>query len=347
MRDSSYTYNFKVLIFLFKIIFCCFVLFFTVSYIGKKYEIASSKNHVNQWNARRFQDFYNTPKNTIDMIFVGSSHSYTTFDPEIFDSRLNINTYQMGMPNQTGDGTYYTVMEILNYQKPRFLVMELYWDVLKNDFDLKQVDYLFKVLDNEELKKNYINTWFPLNERVKYYLKPVRYQQEFLQYTNNELLKYIEKNQGLKKTIVQFEGEEYYRSKGFIYCDYVMSEEDRQKRLNGMPFDAKRWEFSSLQKKSVENIAKLCKENEIQLIFVTAPISNVNFSKTNDYDILYNKMSQFANSLDVKYLDFNIINREENMFSDENFRDGGHLNFSGTVISSEYFINWFLDNFEL
>jgi hypothetical protein len=56
-----------------------------VVFIGHKYSVASTENQINTYNQCRWDEFYSLPKNSIDMVYLGSSHSYCTFDPEIVD----------------------------------------------------------------------------------------------------------------------------------------------------------------------------------------------------------------------------------------------------------------------
>lgn len=313
-------------------------------FLGKVYSDAASKNKINAWSKARFEEFYASEKNSIDMVFLGSSHSYCTFDPENFDEALGIQSYQLGMPLQSPDSSYYTLVELLNYQHPKTIVMELYWGVLSEDFELKQADTFFQVLENEQLKKEYIAAVFPLNERVKYAVKPIRYQQDFFAYYNSKILNTVSYRFGLSAfpeantDIVK--GEEYYRSKGYIYCNYIMPEEEMEKSTG---IDGKNWNFSEIQKNYIKKISKLCKEEEIELVFVTAPIATSTFNKSVNYDLIYNQISNLANELNVDYLDLNLINQKENLFPDSAFRDGGHLNDNGVKIADEYFIRWLID----
>ncbi len=325
---------------IFAIIIFLILFYYAVVYIGDKYYFASTQNKINEWSKQRFDDFYNTDRNTLDMIFLGSSHSYCTFDPENFDSALNIKSFQLGMPSQQPNSSYYTLKEVLNYQRPKTVVMELYWDVLDKDFEAKQVDTFFLVLNNDELKKDYIKNVFPIHEKVKYYIKPIKYQQDFIAYTNKQLIDFIDKSYDLRRTIVQFVGEEYYRSKGYIYCDYIMSDEERSRIEKSNGVNANKWKLSSVQKNYITKIAELCKDNNVELIFVTAPVSNITFSKMKNYENIHNKISEVTEELNVDYLDFNLINEAERIFNDDMFRDSGHLNDSGVKVADEYFIRW-------
>lgn len=51
--------------------------------VGNKYSAASTENQINNYNESRWNEFYKLPKNSLDMVFLGSSHSYCTFDLKI------------------------------------------------------------------------------------------------------------------------------------------------------------------------------------------------------------------------------------------------------------------------
>lgn len=118
MADNLFTSNFKKnLIYVLKGILFLFALIPMIFVVGNKYSAASTENQINNYNESRWNEFYELPKNSLDMVFLGSSHSYCTFDPENFDSVLGTSSYQLGMPLQHMDSTYFTLLEVLNYQK--------------------------------------------------------------------------------------------------------------------------------------------------------------------------------------------------------------------------------------
>ena len=332
MRGNLYTFSLSVVLFSVMMLYFC-------SSVGRAYSDAASKNHVNAWNRQRFQEFYTIERDTLDMIFIGSSHSYCTFDPLLIDAQLGVNSYQLGMPQQTADGTYYTLREILNYQSPSVVVMEVYWMLLNKEFDLKQAEMLFQVIDNDELKAEYIARGFPINERVKYYLPFIRFQQDFFMYKNKELLDYFEEEHGFVNWDERWgdpqEGVENYSDKGFMYCDYTIpkSQLGSANQFNG--FDGKNWVFDKNQRKYLDKIVQLCKQEGIELIFVTAPVANVSMEIIKNYNTVHEVISNYAEENGIPYLDFNRMVDE--LFTNEHFRDDAHLNYSGAVIACEYF----------
>lgn len=321
---------------------CVVVLF---QQMGLRYQEAASHNIINAFTQKRFEDFYALPQNSLNMVFIGSSHSYCTFDPELFDNHFAISSYQMGTPLQHLDTSYYELLEIYRTQTPDVVVLETYWDVLDDRFEMKQANSFFEVLQNEELKKEYIQKVFPLSEKIKYYLLPIRFQQDYFAYEANEISKKIEQTYGVQKKKIQYqEGEEYYRSKGYVYCNMGMlpGEYNETNQFRGL--DGKNWEMDETQAGYVKKIAALCKQKGSELVMVTAPIALVSMDYIQNYDKIHQKMAALAEEVHANYIDYNVINQQIGMLTNENFRDDAHLNDSGVQIVDRHFINWLTEN---
>ncbi len=324
-----------------KILIFTLCLLPAIYFIGKTYSSASTENLINTYNEKRWGEFYSLEKNSLDMVFLGSSHSYCTFDPDIFDEDLNISSYQMGMPLQLLDSTYFTLLEVLNYQKPKIAVVEIYWGLLDDEFELKQAGMLFQVLKNKELEKQYISEVFPLGEKIKYNFDILKYQQDYFAFKNKEFKddikeRFVVFDKGLPKQ----RGKEEYRSKGYTFCNYNMLDDEFYKTNQFKRFDGKQWEFNDTQKKYLRKIVDVCNKNNIQLIFVTAPIANVSMEHIKNYDIVNSAVSDFAEENKVPYLDYNIVNKNEKLLENKNFRDDAHLNHSGVEIVDRHFLGF-------
>ncbi|MDR2938688.1 MAG: hypothetical protein LBV08_00015 [Clostridiales bacterium] len=336
MRQHLFISNFKksvkplalLLIFIAIIIFSIFI-------IGQKFYYASTQNKINVFSRQRFEEFYKSK--ALDLIFVGSSHSYCTFDPEVFNSKLNLNSYQLGMPSQTPDSTYYTLLEVLNYQEPKIIVMELYYLMLATDFDMKQFDQLFQFLNNPGLKEDYIKNVFPNSAKAKYTIPTIHYQADFLNYWNARLVNFLSNEFNLTQDIKQSNGTEYYRSLGYVYCDHYMDDEDIADTKKSFSYDGENFEFSERQLLYLQKIVELCDERGVRLFFVTAPISNAAFDNIDNYGLMYEKIAGFCESAGVNYVDYNIVNRDRGLLAPANFRDRNHVNDSGAkIISGDY-----------
>ena len=70
--------------------------------------------------------YYKIPKNSIDLLFIGSSHSYCTFNSRLFDHYLKCNSLNLGTNSQTFPATYSAILEILKKQTPKVIVIEVF-----------------------------------------------------------------------------------------------------------------------------------------------------------------------------------------------------------------------------
>ena len=55
-------------------------------------------------------------------------------------------------------------------------------------------------------------------------------------------------------------------------------------------------------------------------------------------------MAALAEEVHANYIDYNVINQQIGMLTNENFRDDAHLNDSGVQIVDRHFINWLTEN---
>lgn len=306
--------------------------------VGRRYQRATAFNVINAFTQTRFQDFYALPPDTLDMVFIGSSHSYCTFDPANFPQA---ESFQMGTPLQHIDTAYYSLLNILDHQSPSTVVLEVYWDMLDDDFDLKQASSFFEVLDDKALQEQYIREVFPLAEKVKYGLTPIRYQQDYFSWQASELAKELEAAYGVSKPAAEAaNGVEYYLEKGYVYCDIVLpeSEYDETNQFKGL--DGKDWEMSKVQRKYLQKIVDLCRDRGMRLVFVTAPIALVSMDYIENYDVIHQTVADFAAENQVPYIDYNLLDLG---LTNDNFRDDAHLNDSGVKIVDEHFRNWLLE----
>lgn len=354
MQVNSYTSSFRKKISIcIKLIVFMLLLIAILIQVGKYYEHIKNKNVIVSNFEKAMDEYFAMPPNSLDILFIGSSHSYCTFDPEIVDKALGTYSFNLGSPLQHPDTSYHLLKKALESQSPRTVVFEIYWDMLDDEFDLKQADSVISAIDDNDFRREFIRDVFPINEKIKYYLKPIRYQQDVFAYWNKNLTQVVvdrisnTKNQTLDEDInpnpepIPKEGVSYHKGRGFIYSEIVIPSSEYYETNQFVGFDGAKWEFNETQKGYVRKIVDLCRDNNINILFVTAPIANVSMEYINNYHMLHKKVAAFAKELNVSYIDYNMINLEKNLFTNENFRDDAHLNYSGVLILMEHFVEWF------
>ncbi len=334
MRGRLFISSFKVLLF-------CAIVGTMVLRFGSAYVAAAGENQVNLFTKQRYEEFYAQETDSLDMIFIGSSHSYCTFDPTIIDGALGTSSWQLGTPAQSPDTSYYLLREVLNYHTLDTVVMELYWDVCDDAFQQKQFDYFSLALQNEALKSEYISQVFPTNERLKYSIDVIRYQPDYFAYQSTRMANAIEEDYGVtKRSTTPANGVEYYAARGYVYCDIILPDEEYDSTNQFKYFDGADWVFNETSKGYVEDIIALCQAEDIRLIFVTAPVANVSMDYIQNYDAVHQIFSNFAAEHNIPYIDYNMVNLETPFLENENFRDDGHMNHSGVELVDAHFIQF-------
>ena len=73
------------------------------------------------------RSFYRVEKRTLDVLCLGSSHAYHSFQPNDLWHEYGIASCVMGTPQQTIAGTYFLLKEAFRYQDPQVVVVETYY----------------------------------------------------------------------------------------------------------------------------------------------------------------------------------------------------------------------------
>ncbi|PCG18721.1 hypothetical protein KQ44_14580, partial [Brachyspira sp. G79] len=70
--------------------------------------------------------FYKQPKNSIDVLFLGSSHVHFDIDPAILYKEYGISSYNFSSSSQTLLNSYFRLKEALKTQKTKLIILEGY-----------------------------------------------------------------------------------------------------------------------------------------------------------------------------------------------------------------------------
>ncbi len=68
----------------------------------------------------------------VDIVFIGSSHAYRSFDPRVF-AREGLSTFNLGTRAQTPLNSYYLLKEYVGAFRPKLVIFETYPIILGND----------------------------------------------------------------------------------------------------------------------------------------------------------------------------------------------------------------------
>ena len=301
--------------------FILFVLIF--NHFNK---VFSSQHHfVNTTN-----DFKNLAKKTnIDILFIGSSHAYTAFNPLLIDKNCNTISYNLGSDGLRVSLTDLVLEEALKYTQPKLIVLEIYNGSITQPTKEKAKGYQLRALDfvsNFSIKKlKKINRFYSHDEILGVLFPLIRNHRKW------NKVDYFDYDKSKK-----FNLEENFYYRGFIGSSNIISVKGgREKfadfRNKNIEFDASKVLISDESKEDIMNILNIAKDNNIKVLIVSAPDPRARFS---NYDF-FNQLKSFCDTNNVPFLNMNNYYSEMSLGIND-FKDKSHLNTLGSIKASNF-----------
>lgn len=290
----------------------------------------------------------------IDILFVGSSHVYRTFVPNITDKEFGAYTFNAGTSSQFMDGSLAIIKEACKGNDIKHVYLEMCYEIaggvnnkdrtgltstyIISDYmrpSFNKIDYLIHASD----KKYWINS----------FLIPRRYWSNFFDSTCVKDIIASKQTEEYKNFDYQKkDGDEgFYVDRGFVANDEAVSSETY---FNSLAFNE--IEVGTLITcnsdwyKSLVEIVKYCKKNNIEITLFVTPEPEWTLVGKGNYDTYYKFLVDIANDLKVEFYDFNLC---KNSFFDANdrslFKDEDHLNTKGAEKFSSLFGQFFTGKF--
>ena len=301
-----------------------FLLFLLIIMIPTTTIFLVSENHT-------YQDYRERAElaGTIDYVEIGASHCKRGFVSTIIDEGLGVNSYNLGGESLTMMGRLELLKLELARNPVKTVILELSMDSLSYQPDKK--------LNNGDL---YLVPRIGIPSiSIPYLVKisrPWYYGRIFAYFLNT----------GLDDTRDLLTGHYSMRSsnqkKGYVphYDDWVKTKAHSLKRLQAV-FQTRRRGLALRQfnRDRLDEIIEMCREKDIELIFITVPVSDYWISRFNNLDEPYHYYRELADKNGLEYYDFNLWKGEYDLFVDEeDFYDNGHLGNDGAVKFTNLFV---------
>lgn len=272
-------------------------------------------------------DFYRQEKNTIDVLFVGSSNVYAGISPLEIYQRTGVTGYSFATPEQKVWTSYYMIKEALKTQHPKVLFLDA-GEFFSDTNDQKEASKR-KAIDTLKLSQNKIDM---INDSV-YGLSDFDKLSCIF-----PVLRFHGRWNNLGWTdITKFFSVSDYSYKGYILDEAVKSYEEKKDEeditnLLQMPDSVRTY---------LDKIMELCEDNDCELVLMDMP-SPKTWSQEKHNDI-----ETYALQNDLNFID---LNTDDNLSMnwEEDSSDGGvHLNIYGAERVGEYLANYIDENYEL
>ena len=268
----------------------------------------------------------------IDTLFLGSSHCYRAYDPELYEELTGRTAYNLGSSSQNYDTSYYLLREAARLYDLKTVYLDMYYKFLfmdSEDRDLVQAniisDYMRPSLNKLSFllttteAKNYTNRFFPFR-RSGQELGDFAYVRE------NLAKKQAESYRKYEPVTVEADR---YAGRGFVWSDARLDVDaitwwdNFGKVADDMQLD------TTYPVSYIEKIVSFCREHDIRLVFVTAPSLNQYLEAIGPYDSAHAYVQKLAERFGVEYLDFNLAKTEYLELTADDYIDVDHLNGTG------------------
>lgn len=243
--------------------------------------------------------------NNLDILFLGSSHTYRGFDTRIF-KKHGLNTFNLGSSAQTPIQTLTLLNRYLDKLQPKLIIYEVFPPTLSSD----GVESSMDIIAND--KNDFYSYQMALN------INKIKTYNTLLYGTLRDLFQlnydFVEPKQ---------KGQDLYVKNGFV--------EKKMKYYTSQSHVKNKIILKKNQLKSFEQILNIIKKKNIKLHLVYAPITKnlySSYANKKSYDSL---MASYG-----KYYNFNeIMNLKDSL----HFYDSHHLNQKGVKLFNEKLLN--------
>lgn len=281
-----------------------------------------------------FQDFYTLEKDSVDVLFFGSSHVVSSLNPQAIYDTYGITSYNLGSEQQSLVVSYYWLREALKYQSPKAVVIDTYMihkysDVyVYNDMNCSEAA-VRKAMDNMRLSPlkweaaQTIAKIDPTQDALSYILPNIRYHSRWTSLGEDDFT---------EASMVAHGG-----IKGFT----VLGGEDPS--LEYTPFRDEEAETAGSDimmepsRTYLVKIIDLCREKGIEVILINIPCA--------EPIERYRSTKEFAAEYGVPYYDFNEAalydeigyDASVNLLSHPNYRGAEKISlYLGELLAEEY-----------
>ena len=269
------------------------------------------------------EEYYDA-KEPHEVIFLGDCEVYENFSPVELYRDYGISSYIRGSAEQYIWQSYYLLKDTIRYETPRVVVLSVH----SVQFDKPRTEeYNRMTLDGMKwsgVKVDAINASMMPNEHFIDYVFPIlRYHYRWGELTNDDFKYFWSKDK------ISFNG--YY-----MRCDI--------RPYAGFPpkLPLANYTLGSNAMGYLQKICDLCKENNINLVLIKAPIEYPSW-----YEQWDTQIQAVADRYNIPYINY-IGNSEIGIdMSVDTYDAGLHLNITGAEKLSKYLGNYLKTNYEL
>lgn len=274
---------------------------------------------------------YDLPKDSLDVLFFGSSHMNCTISPMQLYKEQGISSFNCAIGDQAIPASYYTMKEMLRVQKPEVIVLETFYMGVDSKAAYSDKARLHWLTDNIPWSSDKAEMLKALPEdgedKSEYYLPLLKFHSRWKNLSENdfnpELYPYL-RGANLQAGFQRFNTDAFA---GVPREDYL--------------------EPSEMISDYLDKIIALCEENDVQLVFMAAPFW-VNYADTITERAKYmNYIYKISEEKGIPYVDFFNLQEETGFNPRSDMKEWSHLNIRGVEKITSYMGSWLKESYDL
>ena len=257
---------------------------------------------------------YYQPRNTVDVVMMGSSHVHYAIDTGTLWKEHGIAAYDYSAAEQPLWMTYHYLKEICKYQKPKVVVLDVYSPALQKD------DYQYKWM-----LPNVLGMRFSLNKMQM--LRVSCEKEHYFEYFPSFAV-YHGRLHGLTKEDFVYPFKKYTDSanfKGFKPMTKIAPQPTPQITQTGVG------ELTEKSELYLQKIIDYAKKNGIELYFIVTP-----YVITDEQELVFNRLKEIAQENGIGFTNTNHDYDAIGLDFEKDFMDESHLNYYGAEKFTEY-----------
>lgn len=269
--------------------------------------------------------FYEIEENTLDVLFLGSSHLYYGVQPNELWEEYGITSYAMGSPEQTVATSYFLLKEAFEHQQPKVVLMESYyfWNK-KMYYSEARLRQAFDGMAFGKVKLEMIQTMLPeleIKDKLSYALPFLKYHSRWDALENYD-----------------FQTKPYLKGARIDYTTVAVEDP-------GLPEEASKIPENSLY--YLEKIMELCEENGAEFAMFAIPYGIEKRADSYEYRQGVNlALDTYLSEKDIPFLFYQQDYTDVIDFAAD-FRDRTHLNTQGAVKLTDHLGAWLTETYDM
>ena len=277
---------------------------------------------INQGPFYIIKGFEKVEKNTLDILFIGSSNSYESISPMELWNDLGITSYDYGISASRIHENYYFLKYAITKQSPKVIFMDVttcfYEDKQTEPMKRRSFDYFpFSKIKIEMMNDPVFENTF--EDKVSILLPLLRYHDRW------------------NRPNIGYYNDKYeVFNKGFVISN---SYNPVDKKIDNMHEEPKELELDEMNRTYLDKIIEFCKDNNLDLVLTAFP----NYK---DWD--NNKSEAFkkyAAEKDVKFFEMNNVSDTGIDWLKDTGDKGIHTNIIGSLKATKYMEKYIQENY--